>query len=279
VVEHTPPALDSQPTLILREVEVSITAKCTLACDQCGFFVPTQPAPSNGDSVDELSGSLGHLRRLGIHVEDLAILGGEPTINRRLLERAACAFRDLGVADRLEVVTNGLTPQGLSLRALKAIDRLVISVYGLEDALLARWESWLKTVAPHVEMRFRRNEGGWDRWTDLVTVDEATARRIYDDCWYRRHCITVERGRLFACSRIPKMGRDEEGLPLDATTTVGAVQSFLSRDAPLPSCFDCTPMVGLPTVPAGVQPDDRIVRLQRRAIEWLDAALAGAVTQ
>ena len=272
------PAVTPQ-TMILREVEVSITAKCTLACDHCGFLVPHQPAPAIGDSVDELSGSLGHLRRLGIHVEDLAILGGEPTINRRLLERASVAFRALGIARRIEVVTNGLTPQGLSLRALQAIDRVVVSVYGYEDALLDRWTRWLKAAAPHVEVRFRGGDGGWDRWTDLVSIDADTAQRIYDDCWYRRHCVTVERGRLFACSRIPKLGRDEEGLSLDASTTLAAIQGYFSREAPLPSCFDCTPMVGLPTVPAGVQPDDRIERLQRRAIAWLDEALASAKAQ
>ena len=270
-------ATGEPPRVTLGEVEVSITGRCTLACDQCGFLVPDQPAPSIGDSVDELSGSLSHLCRLGIHVEDLAILGGEPTTNRRLLERAAVELRALGVANRIEVVTNGLTPQGLSLRALRAIDRVVVSVYGYDDALLDRWSRWLGAVAPSVELRFRRNDGGWDRWTDIVTIDEATANRIYSDCWYRRRCVTVERGRLFACSRIPKLGRDNEGLVLDAATTLSDVQGYLTRPTALPSCFDCTPMLNLPTVPAGVQPDDRIDRLQRRAIAWLEAALARAV--
>jgi hypothetical protein len=257
----------------LREVEVSITARCTLACHECGFLVPDQPTPARGEPVSEHTAGLDQLRRLGVRIGSLAVLGGEPTIDGALLERAARAFRATGTAERIEVVSNGLTPRGVTAGTLAAIDRFTISDYGLDDALLDRWRRWLSRLAPHVELCVRRSREGWDAWTEERRVPRARAQAMYDTCWYRRHCVTLERGRLFACSRVAKLVRDDEGLLLTRATTLDEIDAYLHRPEALPSCATCTPMMGLPLVPAGVQPDDRIARLQRRAIAWLDDAL------
>jgi hypothetical protein len=257
----------------LREVEVSITARCTLACRECGFLVPDQPAPARGEPVSEHTAALDQLRRLGVRIGSLAVVGGEPTFDGALLERAVRAFRGTGAADRIEVVSNGLTPRGVTVGTLAAIDRFTISDYGLDDALLDGWRRWIARLAPHVEICIRHSREGWDAWTEERRVPPARAQAMFDTCWYRRHCVTLERGRLFACSRIAKLARDDEGLPLTSATTSAEIEAYLHRPEALPSCATCTPMMGLPTVPAGVQPDDRLARLQRRAVAWLDEDL------
>ncbi len=258
----------------LREVEVSITPFCTLACAECGFLVPEQPMPAQGDPVEEHATALVHLRKLGVKIDSLAVLGGEPTINGPLLERAVTAFRATATANRIEVVTNGLTPRGVTAATLAAIQRLTISDYGLSAQLLDSWRLWLTIVAPHVEVCVRRNDDGWDAWSTIQRVSAERAQRLYDTCWYRRHCVTIERGRLFACSRIPKLRRDDEGLALDDATTLADLEAYLHQPSALPSCATCTPMMGLPTVRAGVQPDDRLERLQFSALAWFDETLA-----
>lgn len=260
----------------IREVEVSITRQCTLACDECGFLVPNQPEPALGEPVGEILGGLRHLKDLGIRIGNLIILGGEPTINRDLLERAVQAFRSEAITDSIEVVSNGLTPHGVTIKALAAIDRFTISVYGLNNALLDRWKRWLLHVAPHVELSIRRSDGGWDRWSEERRVPPERAQAMYEGCWYRKHCTTIERGRVFACSRIAKLSRDNEGLLLQGNTTFADIDAYLHQPDALPSCSTCTPMMGLPMVPAGVQPDDRIQRLQHRAMTWLDEAITRA---
>ena len=260
----------------LREVEVSITSRCTLACAECGFLVPQQPEPSIGEPVAELATALQVLQSLGVRIGSLAVLGGEPTMNGPLLERALIAFSAVGIAERLEVVTNGLTPRGLTATSLRLIGRLSVSVYGLSEGLLERYRTWLQIVAPHIDLVVRRNEAGWDRWTEPRTVSFDRAQQMFSDCWYRRHCVTVERGRLFLCSRIAKLAHDAEGMPIDAGTTLDAIAGYLCQGSAIASCFTCTPMMGLPTVPAGVQPDNRISRLEPRAIAWLNSAIEAA---
>ena len=187
----------------IRELEVSITQRCNLACAQCGFMVPNQPPPAYGDVSQEAAAGLEQLGRLGIRIGTLVVLGGEPTLDGNRLVRTLRALRGVGNFDRLEVVSNGLHPQGLTEEALRYIDRFVISVYFDDPALSELWRRWLTFVAPHVELQLRVHADGWDRWTGDEQVDEAQAQQLYDACWYRKHCITVERGRLFACSRIP----------------------------------------------------------------------------
>lgn len=191
----------------IRELEVSITQRCNLACAQCGFMVPNQPPPAYGDVSQEAAAGLKQLGRLGIRIGTLVVLGGEPTLDGNRLVRTLRALRGVGNFDRLEVVSNGLHPQGLTEEALRYIDRFVISVYFDDPALSELWRRWLTSVAPHVELQLRVHADGWDRWTGDEKVDEGQAQQLYDACWYRKHCITVERGRLFACSRIPKLSR------------------------------------------------------------------------
>lgn len=257
----------------IKELEVSITSKCTLACFDCGFIVPNQPNPSIGDPVEEISQSLENIFKVGVRIKSLAVLGGEPTIDGRLLERSLSRISKIGIADRLEVVTNGLTPRGLSKNSLKYINRLSISVYGLGDLILERYRTWLALAAPHIEIIFRRNEEGWDPWVSGNEVSISQAQAMFEKCWYRRHCTTIERGRIFVCSRIAKLSRDNEGLELKGSTSLDDVINYLNRTVALPSCSTCTPMMGLKQVPAGVQPDNRISRLEERAIKWLDAEI------
>ncbi|CRP99463.1 radical SAM protein [Pseudomonas aeruginosa] len=265
-----------EETFHIRELEISITSRCTLACAHCGFLVPEQPSPSIGEPVAEIAETLANLFKAGVRVQSLAVLGGEPTIDGRLLERALTRFSAVGIAERLEVVTNGLTPRGLTKASLQHIDRLSISVYGLGDAILDRYRTWISLVAPHLELIFRMNDEGWDPWSDQREVSAAQAQAMFDDCWYRRHCATVERGRLFVCSRIAKLSRDDEGLAITTGTTLEDVRAYMNRILFLPACATCTPMMGLELVPAGVQPDDRIPRLEARAIDWLDAEIRRA---
>lgn len=262
--------------LYIKEVEISITSSCTLACANCGFLVPHQLEPSHGDPATEISESLEKLYQIGIRVKSLAILGGEPTINGRLLEKVISKIAAIGIAERIEVVTNGLTPHGLTQVSLKCIDRLSISVYGLGDTILKHYRSWLQLVASHVELVLRKNDDGWDPWISNHTVSTEQAQEMFNTCWYRRHCVTVERSRIFVCSRIAKLGKDDEGLAINSETSFSDVNAYLHQTHAFHSCSTCTPMMGLERVPAGVQPDDRIYRLEKKAVEWLDTEIRNA---
>ncbi|SEL19138.1 hypothetical protein SAMN05444515_11129 [Ectothiorhodospira marina] len=259
-------------TNVLRELEVSLTHRCTLACGECGFFVRQQPVPHKGVAHVAITEGLDQLLRLGLVVQRLVIVGGEPTLARETLSEV-CRYASAceGIRE-LELVTNGLSPDRVDARLLHQVDRLVISEYLDGPELLDTWRAWVEMVAPETEVIGRRH-ATWDQWTGDACVEADKALEFWRSCWYRKHCITLERGCLFSCSRIAKLGRDHEGLQLKEVVSLDDVREWLNADRALPSCMTCIPMMGLPRVPAGVQPDERLERLAPRALHILKKRL------
>ena len=259
----------------IRELEVSITSKCHLRCDNCGFYIPDQPHPAMTENViSEMVTSLKHLQRLKIKIGSLGILGGEPTFNQKNLTASLTEFAKFDNIERIEVVSHGLTPQNISRESYKLIDKLSISVYFDNQELIHLWKAYTSKFAPHLELSVRKDKD-WDKWLGNEIVDDYKAQEMFDYCWYRKHCVTIERQRLFVCSRISKLSKDNEGIILDGETRIQDVESYLNQTSFLPSCKTCTPMMGLPTVKAGQQPDDRISKLERKAVEFLKAQING----
>lgn len=255
--------------MLLKEVEASITSRCSLACAHCGFMVPKQPIPFIADAVAELIAALAHLERLGFTIGSLAIVGGEATLEKHVLLEALSAAAMAPNVQRVELVTNGLTPGGLPRSALAHVDRLSLSDYTDDGVLAQAWQGWLESIAPHVEF-VRRRHDAWDRWDDAVDLGAAGGQAAYETCWYRRHCVTLERGSLFVCSRIPKLGLDEQGLRIEAGTLREHVIDYLQSPVAPAACRTCTPVAGLARVRPGQQPDDRLPRLRAVALKWFE---------
>lgn len=264
---------ESSHSFKINELEVSITSKCHLRCDNCGFYIPHQPNPSlDSNVVAELVSGLTHLHRMNIEVESLAVLGGDPTYNREILDIALIEFSKFGNIKQIEIVTHGLSPQNISKTVLNIIDKLTISVYFENDDLVSLWENYLNKYAPNVVLTWRTDKE-WDKWTGEELVDDTMAQKMFDYCWYRKHCVTLERQRLFACSRIAKLSQDHEGLILNNETSIEDTLNYLNQSSFLNSCRTCTPMMGLPTTKAGIQPDNRVLKMIPNAINFLKTEL------
>lgn len=257
----------------IRELEVSITSKCHLRCDNCGFYVPRQPDPAQGgDAVREIVSGLSHLRRLNITIGSLGILGGDPTYAPKKLEAALEAFSMFDNIGQIEVVSHGLMPQNISKSALKRINKLSISAYFDNEDLISLWKIYLDKFAPNVKFSVRVDKE-WDQWMGRHVADDDKAQNMFDHCWYRKHCATIERNTLFLCSRIAKLRRDGEGIALNERTSLDDVRNYLNRKLFTASCKTCTPMMGFPKIKAGQQPDGRIAKMAPRAVNFLSAEI------
>jgi len=262
-------------TYTIRELEVSITSKCHLRCDNCGFYIPHQPNPAQTENIiSEIVYGLSHLQRLNIKIGSLGILGGEPTFNQNILATALKEFSKFDNIERIEVVSHGLTPQNISKETLQFIDKLTISIYFESEELSQLWKTYLDKFAPHIELSLRTDKE-WDKWLGSEIADDSKAQEMFDYCWYRKHCVTLERQRLFMCSRIAKLSQDQEGIILDDKTSFDEVNNYLNQNSFIASCKTCTPMMGLQTVKAGQQPDDRILKMLPNAINFLKTELNG----
>jgi len=250
-------------------MEISITHRCNLLCDHCGFKIPHQPQPFLADPLTEIESSLTILHKLNIHVGSIAIMRGEAALVPRLLEETLSRVRAIGISERLELVTNGLVPKGISDSCLRLIDRLSISTYFKNHELELLWRQRVERVSPTTELIFRVHDQGWDQWWGIKRVAAEKAQEMFEQCWYRKHCITLERSSLFLCSRLPKENSDGEGLAIRPALRIAEVVEYLNRKKYLPSCATCIPMMGLPKVSPGIQPDNRLKIQVEKAIKFL----------
>lgn len=261
---------DHSRSYFIQELEVSIHNRCNLQCNECGFFVPNQPVPYNHDAVQEIVEGLKRLQNLNINIGMLVVVGGEPLLVGNLLSEAVRAFKAVKNVKRLEVVSNGLYPQGLPVDALPWIDQFTISLYFQSSRLLTLWEGWIRKHSRSTEFVVRDKTGQWDKWWGNFSTSFQQAQLMYDSCFYRRHCTTLERELLFPCSRMAKVGCDDEGLPLTDTLSLQQVEAYLNAPMHFSACRFCTPMMGLPKVKGGIQPDERIEKFVQQAIRFLE---------
>jgi hypothetical protein len=259
--------------LDIGELEWSINNVCNLRCEDCGFLTPNQPKPFLESVLGDFSRFLRVCETEEICIKTLVVVGGEPTLAGDLLTLALAMAHSSPSIAKIQVVTNGLSPQTMPPASLRDLDELVISRYFESDELINCWEEWLQRVAPATRVVVR-DCSNWDRWGATVSLSNQEAQHVYSNCWYRLHCLTFERSRLFACSRIAKLGADEEGLLITEDTRRCEIEAFLRRPEHFPSCARCAPMV-LGTVPGGVQPDNRMKSLEEKALEFFHSLELG----
>ena len=249
------------------EAEISIVRRCSLQCMECGFNVPNQPIPWK-EPAKEIMQCIDHLHREKISIGNLALLGGEATLAPAILNELSSLLYKHPAINQLELVTNGLTPQGVFPESLKYFGRISISQYTEDECLLQSWERWIRRHSPETEVIGRRHKA-WDRSFGEVQLDDASANRAFNTCWYRKHCVTLERNQLFFCSRIPKFEPSVLGLSLNESTRRQEIIEHLATSVAPESCKRCVPMAGLSQVSPGIQPDDRVSRLEWRALAFL----------
>lgn len=252
------------------ELELSINAKCNLRCKECGFFTPNQLKPTLSDDVIyEHTQALKILQKCNIQIGSLAILGGEPTITPVLLEKSLISFSKIDSIHNIEVVSNGLYPKGLTQKGLSLINKLSISVYDNNKKFISAWKKFINRNAPHINLEFRVQKP-WDITTGDYCVSKEEAMSFFKNCWYKKHCPTIERSRLFICSRSAKKGCDYDGLLLDKKIKTDDIIAYMQCNEMLISCKTCVPSMQLGKVKAGVQPNNvSLSAMMENAIRYL----------
>lgn len=237
----------------IKELELSLNNKCNLRCLECGFLIPNQPKPVLSDNViQEHSKCLELLQKNGITVGSLAILGGEPTLNAIFLETAIKSFSVFNNIKQIEIVTNGLNPKGLTVSTLNLIHKISVSIYIDDKQFIESWKSFVTRKAPHIHLAFRIQKQ-WDQNTGDYRVSDEKAKKMFNECWYKKHCTSIERSRLFLCSIAPKNKSDSDGLLLTESISRKEIIDYLTRKRFLCHCKRCVPQMHIKKIQGGIQ--------------------------
>lgn len=248
---------------IIRELTISITNICNLSCKGCGFNVPNQISPVIGREIDQHLASLVLLKNLGLKLGKLVIVGGEATLSK-LLGEYLSKVKSVGIAEKIELVTNGLYPQGLTAQIAMQLDSLVFSDYICTDSFESTWQGYLSFLGYKGEIDFRRKDA-WDDLVGEVTNVTEKVQAHWDICFYRKYDVTLERGRLFSCSRIAKKDLNEQGLLINTETTTNDVKEYLISNSPKQACYNCATVGAASKIPVAEQVNSNLVKLATKA--------------
>ena len=128
--------------VVLSEVHIAVTTRCTLNCKHCNMYIPFHKGHEMSISIADLK---DQLRLLFSHVDriiNLVLIGGEPLLYEDL--HLAVEYIGSYYSDRvrnIEIVTNGtVVPQTELLEVLHKYDVLVsMSDYHLNSAYSKRF--------------------------------------------------------------------------------------------------------------------------------------------
>lgn len=257
--------------LKIRELEVTVTNKCNLTCRGCGFDVPNQIAAVSGEGIDQHIAALYQLKGLGLSIGKIVLVGGEAALAKSLPEYIT-QIRQIGISDEIELVTNGLYPQGVSKEVLLQLDSLVISDYICTDSFETHWRQYLEASGYRNKIDFRR-KSAWDDLFSEVKNDAALTEHHWNSCFYRSYDVTLERGRLFSCSRIAKKKWDEQGLLIESITSLSAIDEYLNSTKPKQACYSCATVGNCSQIPVAEQVSTDIEKIVAKAEKYMDKVI------
>jgi hypothetical protein len=194
-------------------------------------------------------------------------VGGEAALAKSLAEYIT-QIRLVDIADQIELVTNGLYPQGVGQEVLKQLDSLVISDYICTDRFETHWRQYLEASGYTNKIDFRRK----DAWVNLLSEVENDALETeehWKTCFYRNCDVTLERGRLLSCSRIAKKQWDEQGLFIDSITSLSAISEYLNSIKPRKACYSCATVGNCSQIPVAEQVSTDIEKIVTKAEKYM----------
>ena len=257
--------------LKIRELEITVTNKCNLTCRGCGFDVPNQIAAVSGEGIDQHIAALNSLKGLGLSIGKVVLVGGEAALAKSLAKYIT-QIRLVDIADEIELVTNGLYPQGVTSSVLTQLDSVVISDYICTDSFETHWRQYLEASGYHNKIDFRRKEA-WDDLFSEVKNDAALTEHHWNSCFYRSYDVTLERGRLFSCSRIAKKKWDEQGLLIESITSVEKIEEYLNSSKPKKACYSCATVGNCSQIPVAEQVSTDIEKIVAKAEKYMGKAI------
>tara|TARA_R110002153_G_scaffold109538_1_gene250504 strand:+ start:114 stop:953 length:840 start_codon:yes stop_codon:yes gene_type:complete len=227
--------------LLKGSYDLYITNACNLHCTGCSVLDYGGDYDTKGKitipylKLGDVKDIVENFNRLDLCVEELKVLGGEPTTHKELKEITEYLRENKECYETLTIVTNGLNITNEIIDILKSYDRIVISVYkqlgdirdtmrlsGLEDRISTntKVDYWEQDSF----VRFGEKIDGidysiWDNW---------------NNCYQKNSCKSLSKEGVYRCTIT--MNERIEGVDW---SNAKDIDNYVHRDEPLDRCETC----------------------------------------
>ena len=228
----------------LPHLETNVTMRCQLSCRSCNHFVPMLRKQPRDITPAQMRRDLAKLGKVA-HSKAYALLGGEPLLHKKILELMEVGIGS-GIADVLEIWTNGLLLEEQPKEFWELAQKIVLSAYpGKMDDKSVAWVK-CKCLENGVQLEIK-DARSLNYYTALLTRPKSpeAAARAYRDCWYRTYTYSVDAGHFYRCCTtpfIPEMvlglPRETDGLSLEGITEEKLLAYMMQAETPA-ACTVC----------------------------------------
>lgn len=229
-------------------LETDVTRACQLSCIACNHHVPLWRVRPGGPPMADPERVLADLTALSriVHADVWGALGGEPTLHPRLGDILQYA-RDSGVADRIELWTNGIRMAQMPDQVYWLCDEVVLSRYEgkLADEAVAFIQRRCDDNDTKLRIMDERLRPNFKTLFEPQPTGAAETKAKYDGCFFRHFSRVANDGYFYTCCCAPHMpvlvqGREAgaDGVAIDGLTE-RALRAYLEKQEPLGACTIC----------------------------------------
>jgi GTP 3',8-cyclase len=246
-----------------------VTTHCQLSCVACNHCAPLwRFAGPRWARVAQVEQDLSRLAKI-VHTPLWGALGGEPLFHPQLVDILRVA-RQSGIADALEVWTNGLRIRHTTPEFWRSFDILVLSLYPGVDVDVEWARHKCQEEGVQLVVKDEREMRNFRSLLEPVPTPENVTRRKFQNCFFRGFSRVANEGYFFTCCVSPQLPYllqqrpyGDNGLAITEDLTETELQAFLDRQEPLGCCDICASHeTALPV----------LHQQQRDVYEWLKAS-------
>lgn len=238
------------------KIEYNLAEHCNFSCDECSHLSPYMPV--RYAEIDTFKRDLTALAQV-YRVGRFRFVGGEPLLNKEILQFIR-AVRDSGIAEKIQICSNGSLIQKVDEAVFAEIDMLSISWYPDPRTDQEKIDYATAMCEKHnVELKVEKIERFRGMQLDEPIRDPQLLGEVYETCqiahsWY---CQTFYEGRFYLCSRplftnayLEQKGikapdyRQIDGIPLHEPDLLNRIHTYLTSPTPIASCAYCLGTVG-----------------------------------
>lgn len=235
--------------LIIPHLETDLTVACQLSCCACNhFIVPWRKYGVWKAEPKQIEKDLNHLSSI-LHTYAWGALGGEPLLHPDIVDILLIA-RESGIADKIEVWTNGLLLHKMPLYFWSyptPMDVIVLSVY--EDKHDDKSLNWIRDKCKDngidLEIKDERTWHNFRSNLEEVPTDEDGTKLKFDNCFFRQFSRVASQGYFYTCCCSPNIpillqGKEKgtDGVLIEGLTEQ-ELNDYLTRSEPLGCCSIC----------------------------------------
>lgn len=238
--------------ITVKSLEIHVSYHCNLSCKGCSHMTPLEKEKFIDES--DIYDTLKILSKY-LHCEVIRLIGGEPTLNRNL-SSIAKNIKEINIADKIAIATNGIFIDKIQEDVLKNVDIFEISNYHYSEHLTNKIINWAKDVKEKYNIKtyiymykyFRESI------SYLKNKDTDLIKKIYDTCIVSHdwQCFNVFEGYFFKCPQAMAISRNIEnnfmdinGIKIEDNSNLEEkLYEYINDDKPLKACSYCLGTVG-----------------------------------